>query len=489
MDFLPHKLYKVAQVREFERRAIEDFGIASFELMCLAGKEVFKNIRLQWPNVKSIAIFCGAGNNAGDGYIVATLALQANLTVTVYSLVNPGRLVGDASTASQNYQNQHGVIVPFDNQAIDDVDLIVDALLGTGLNRSVSGIFEQAINKINLSWLPVISIDSPSGLNADTGAVMGSAVKADATLTFIALKQGLFTAQAAEYCGELIYSSLMLPDLVFKGVLPSAIRVNKKLWPPRNRCAHKGIYGHVLIVGGDVGYSGAVKLAGEAALRMGSGLVSIATHQTHAGSLNMNRPELMCHGVSCAQDLAVLINKATVVVVGPGLGQSAWAEELFDTVLMSNKPLVIDADGLNLLAKIPKNYQNWILTPHPGEAARLLNSTTLEIQQDRFSAVYALQSKYNGVVVLKGSGTLIASGNECIVSSTGNPGMATGGMGDVLAGVIAGLLAQGESLLDAAQHGVYGHGYAADLAIQVDGERGLLASDLMPYIKQWINNF
>ena len=230
-------------------------------------------------------------------------------------------------------------------------------------------------------------------------------------------------------------------------------------------------------------------MAGEAALRMGAGLVTIATNQIHADFLNINRPELMCHGVACAQDLAVLINKATVVVIGPGLGQSAWAQELFDTVLMSHKPLVIDADGLNLLAKASRSHTNWILTPHPGEAARLLSCKTLEIQQDRFSAISALQSKYNGVIVLKGAGTLIASDHECIVSSTGNPGMASGGMGDVLAGVIAGLLAQGESLLDAAQHGVYGHGYAADLAIQVDGERGLLASDLMPYIKQWINNF
>ncbi|MCX7086227.1 MAG: NAD(P)H-hydrate dehydratase [Methylococcales bacterium] len=488
MDSLPHKLYKVAQVREFERRAIEDFGIASFELMRLAGVEVYKNIRLQWPNIKSITIFCGAGNNAGDGYIVASLALQANLRVTVYSLVNPDRLAGDAFTACQHYQNQHGVIVPFENQAIDD-EIIVDALLGTGLNRSVNGVFEQAINKINLSLSPVISIDSPSGLNADTGAVMGCAVKADTTITFIALKQGLFTGQAAEYCGELIYSSLMLPDLVFKGVESSATRVYKKLWPSRNRCTHKGTYGHVLIIGGDVGYSGAVKLAGEAALRMGAGLVTIATNQIHADFLNINRPELMCHGVACAQDLAVLINKATVVVIGPGLGQSAWAQELFDTVLMSHKPLVIDADGLNLLAKASRSHTNWILTPHPGEAARLLSCKTLEIQQDRFSAISALQSKYDGVIVLKGAGTLIASDHECIVSSTGNPGMASGGMGDVLAGVIAGLLAQGESLLDAAQHGVYGHGYAADLAIQVDGERGLLASDLMPYIKQWINNF
>ena len=456
--------------------------------MRIAGAEVFRSIRLQWPDAKSIAIFCGAGNNAGDGYVVATLALQANLTVKVYSLINPDHLVGEPLRASQDYRNQLGIIVSFEDQAIDDVDILVDALLGTGLNRPVTGLFGHAINKINLSSLPVVSIDSPSGLNADTGTVMGCAVKAHTTITFIALKQGLFTGQAAEYCGDVIYSSLKLPDDVLKDSLPSSTRVSKKSWQPRNRCAHKGSYGHVLIIGGDVGYSGAVKLAGEAALRVGAGLVSIATHQAHAAFLNVNRPELMCHGVANVQDLSLLINKATVVVIGPGLGQSAWAKALFDFTLASNKPLIIDADGLNLLAQSQKSNPNWVLTPHPGEAARLLNCTTTQIQYDRYTAALSLQSKYNGVVVLKGAGTLIASDHECIVSITGNPGMATGGMGDVLTGVIAGLVVQGESLIDASQYGVYGHGYAADRAVEYNGERGLLATDLMPYLRQWVNN-
>jgi len=489
MENLPNKLYKVTQVLEFEKRAIEDFGISSYELMSLAGEEVFQAIRLKWPNVKSISIFCGSGNNAGDGYVVARLAKEENLTVKVYSLIDPDFLTGDVLIACQHYQNLHGLIVPFDDQIVDNSDIVVDALLGTGLNRQVSGSYALAIIKINNSVSPVVSIDLPSGLNADTGTVMGCSVKADITVTFIALKQGLFTGQAPEYCGELVYSSLKLPDSVFKDVLPSSIRGYKKLWPSRSRCAHKGTYGHVLIVGGNVGYSGSVKLAAEAALRIGAGLISIATHQSHAAFLNINRPELMCHGVANSQDLSLLLNKATVVVIGPGLGQNTWAQELFNTVLMTDKPLVIDADGLNLLAKSPSSNSNWILTPHPGEAARLLNCTSAEIQDDRFSAVLALQSKYEGVVVLKGAGTLIASEQECIVSSTGNPGMASGGMGDVLAGVIAGLIAQGESLIDASQHGVYGHGYAADLAAVANGERGLLAGDLMMYLRQWINNF
>ncbi len=251
----------------------------------------------------------------------------------------------------------------------------------------------------------------------------------------------------------------------------------------RDRCAHKGNYGHVLIVGGDCGYSGAARLAGEAALRVGAGLVSVATRTEHAGLMNLNRPELMCHGVETAGQLVALLEKASVIVIGPGLGQSDWAKELFVATIKAQKPLIIDADGLNLLARSPVTNFDWILTPHPGEAARLLNCSTAEIQQDRFAAVSAIQAKYGGIAVLKGAGTLIASEDEIAVSTTGNPGMASGGMGDVLAGVIAGLLAQGLSPKNAAQQGVYLHGLAADLAAAKDGERGLLASDLMPCLR------
>jgi len=298
------------------------------------------------------------------------------------------------------------------------------------------------------------------------------------------LKQGLFTGHAADYCGEIFYTSLAVPDDVFQQVSPSAVRVARIPLPRRHRCSHKGDFGHVLIVGGDRGYSGAARLAGEAALRVGSGLVSVATRSEHAGLMNLNRPELMCHGVETAGQLAVLLEKASVVVVGPGLGQSDWAKELFIAAISSRKKLIVDADGLNLLAKSPVVNVDWIITPHPGEAARLLSCSTAEIQQDRFASVLNLQAKYGGIAILKGSGTLIASGDELAVSTTGNPGMASGGMGDVLTGVIAGLLAQGMSLKNAAQQGVYSHGQAADLAAEKDGERGLLASDLMPFLRQ-----
>ncbi len=487
MQNLPIKLYRATQVRELDRIAIHERGIPGFELMSRAGAEVFQRITQQWPNVRSVAVFCGSGNNAGDGYIIAGLALASGLNVCVYALSEPDKLNGDALTAYQRYSLAHGTVMPFQAGQAVNADVLVDALLGTGLDRLVTGRYAEAIQVINAHSSPVIAVDIPSGLNADTGNVMACAVKADTTVTFIGLKQGLFTGQAADYCGKICYAQLGVPDDVFAELKAAALRVVKKPLPRRDRCVHKGSCGHVLIVGGELGYSGAARMAGEAALRVGAGLVSIATRAGHSMLMNVGRPELMCHGVETAEQLVVLLAKVDIVVVGPGLGQSAWAKALFNTAIASGKPMVIDADGLNLLAHTPNTNPGWILTPHPGEAARLLNSSTADVQQDRFAAAWSIQANYGGIAILKGAGTLIASEQELAVSGTGNPGMASGGMGDVLAGVIAGLLAQGFSLQDAAQQGVYKHGLAADLAVAKDGERGLLASDLMPYLRQLVN--
>lgn len=253
---------------------------------------------------------------------------------------------------------------------------------------------------------------------------------------------------------------------------------------------HKGNNGHVLIIGGDSGYTGAIVLAGVAALRVGSGLVSLATRSAHAGIMSLYCPELMVHGVEQIEQLQCLLDKASVVVIGPGLGQSDWANNLLMLALATFKPLIIDADALNLLAQktlSPAPHRHWILTPHPGEAARLLKCSTESVQQNRLASVRTLQALYGGVAVLKGPGTLIADGQAIAQSLTGNPGMATGGMGDVLTGVIAGLCAQGLDLTEAAQQGVYIHGAAADNAADAAGERGLLPTDLMPYLRQWVN--
>lgn len=261
-----------------------------------------------------------------------------------------------------------------------------------------------------------------------------------------------------------------------------------KLLSPRPQNAHKGLYGHVVIIGGDEGMSGAIQLAGRAALRTGAGLVSLATRKSHAPYLNLTQPELMCHSVEDYKELQAALKPATVVALGPGLGQSSWARDLFQTALQIELPLVVDADGLNLLAQQPTHKSNWILTPHPKEAARLLNVSADEIQNDRFAAVKALQARFGGVTVLKGHGTLVCSGPETPVSVCpyGNPGMASGGMGDVLTGLIAGLLAQGLNLSGAAQLGVCLHACAGDKAAGL-APRGLLASDVIDEIRGLVN--
>lgn len=487
MQTLPINLYRNEQIRESEQLAIREHGIESFELMSRAGYAVFQEIIRCCPNAQTFEVFCGSGNNAGDGYIVATLLLRAGLTVCVVSIGEPKQLKGDAQTAYWHYVAAQGMITPFQADLDLNSDVIIDALLGSGLNKPVTGHYAAAIAVINQSPAFVLAVDMPSGLDSNTGNVMGVAVKADVTVTFIALHQGLFTGQAADYCGIICYATLAIPESILATQTVSAVRVINQSLPRRLRCTHKGDYGHVLIIGGEQGYSGAARLAGEAALRVGAGLVSIATRSSHASLINLNRPELMCHGVETTKQLMPLLAKASVIAIGTGLGQSDWAIELLAAVLTTQKPLILDADALNLLARKPVANPNWILTPHPAEAARLLNCSTADIQQDRFAAVSALQAKYQGTVVLKGAGSLIASSDTLAVSHTGNAGMASGGMGDVLTGVIAGLIAQGLTLKEAAQQGVYWHGKAADCAAQADGERGLLASDLMHYLRSGVN--
>ena len=485
MQTLPEKLYIAEQVRKLERITIEE-GVAGIELMRKAGLAVFDLISREYPDY-DIVVFCGAGNNAGDGYVVAKLALELGFKVDVYPLFDPELLTGDAKTAYLDYFQVGGQISEFSEDIQLKNCIIVDALFGTGLNREVAGDFADAIRLINHSSASVVSVDIPTGLHADTGNIMGLTVKADWTVSFIALKQGLFTGYAAEYCGKIIYASLDVKKEVFQKVKNNSKLLTPSYIPKRHRCAHKGSNGHVLLVGGDLGFSGAIRLAAESALRVGAGLVSVATRKNHASWINMDRPELMCHGVESTDEFTFLLIKATIIVIGPGLGQSQWAKDLFLMAVQSDKPLVCDADALNIIASEKMSYDDWVLTPHPGEAARLLNCSTNDIADDRFFAVTKLQRMRGGVAVLKGSGTLISNGHEISVSTTGNPGMATGGMGDVLAGMIGGLIAQGMNLHDATKTAVHLHGKAADLSAREEGEIGLIASDLFPIIRKLIN--
>lgn len=485
----PIQLYTVEQVRAMDRYAIDVVGIAGIELMQRAGQCVFNLLTQKWPKAQCINVFCGAGNNGGDGYIVARLARQHGFTVNVIALATIECLQGDALTAANLYFDSGGTISAFDAQIWQDCDVVVDSLLGTGLDRLVGGDYKPAIEAINASQVPVLAVDIPSGLHADSGRVMGVAVEAQQTATFIGLKQGLFTGQGADYCGQIKYYSLDVPDSVIELEEPSALRMvpQSPLLPSRKPSAHKGRFGHVLLIGGDSGYSGAICLAAQATARSGAGLISIATRSAHAALLTLMQPEIMSHGVESAEQLQPLLNKATAVVIGPGLGQSSWAELLLDAVLARELPAVIDADALNLLAFKPAiQRSNCVFTPHPGEAARLLHCSNQIVANDRFSVIRQLHAIYAGTIVLKGAGSLVYDGQIITVNTSGNPGMASGGMGDVLSGIIAGLIAQGQDLASATRTGVWLHGAAADKVAET-GQRGILASDLLPQIRKLVN--
>ncbi len=481
-------LYEASQVRAMDRYAIDRLGISGLELMHRAGQSAFDCMQRLWPNINRLAIVCGAGNNAGDGYVVARLAKVSGMQVVVMPLVPPERLSGDAAEVYQEFSNDGGRITRYAEDQLLKTDLVVDALLGTGLDREVTGLFSEVIESINAIERPVLALDIPSGLNANTGYPMGCAVRANCTISFIARKKGLYTGEGIEYAGFKEFSSLSVPDEITETEIPSA-RLIGPPWDrltPRKLNVHKGSFGHVLIVGGDAGYNGASVLAATSAARVGAGLVSIATRKAHASGLNLSRPELMCHAVESGDEFAPLLDKASVVGIGPGLGQTQWARDLFAAVMSAELPMVVDADALNLLVGSAEYRNDWVLTPHPGEAARLLQIDTAAINLDRFEALRGLQQKFGGVCILKGAGTLISDGTQTYISPTGNPGMATGGMGDVLTGVIAGLIAQGFSISEAARVGVYLHGAAADQAAEC-GQRGLLAGDLFPYLRKLVN--
>ncbi|HIG66000.1 MAG TPA: NAD(P)H-hydrate dehydratase [Methyloprofundus sp.] len=484
MQTLPTSLYSAQQARDIDRIAQDSLSITGFELMTKAASAGFKAIQEHYPAANRLAFFCGAGNNAGDGYLIAAMAIAAGYRVQLVSLVATQKIQGDSALAKQVLLDAGGIILQ-DLETLDNAtDLVVDALLGTGLDRNVSGKFAEAISYINTMVAPVLAIDIPSGLNADTGNIMGCAVVADFTISFIVLKKGLFTGLAADYCGTVIFSDLEVPDTIIQVFQSHESILTPASLTRRKACSHKGNYGHVLVIGGDYGYAGAVHLAAKTALNSGAGLVSVATRKEHALQTHLFSPELMGHALEQLADISELVNRATVLVLGPGLAQREWAKSIWSQLVTLDLPRVIDADALNFLAAAPAYSENWILTPHPGEAARLLHCSTADILQDRYQAVHSIQKKYGGVCVLKGAGTLVCGGEGIYVNRTGNPGMASGGMGDVLAGLIGGLLAQQYPLIEAAQQGVYRHGLAADKAAASKGERGLCASDVVDYLVQ-----
>jgi NAD(P)H-hydrate epimerase len=476
-------LFTNEQVRTLDRAAIAG-GIAGIELMQRAAAAAFASLRRRWPRAGRVCVLCGPGNNGGDGFLVAMLAQEAGLKASVVALTDAS--VGDAAEARVRCSSA-GVAIAH-GTALPQADVYVDALFGSGLNRAPEGNAAALIRTLNAQARPVLALDVPSGLSSDTGVAFEPCVRAAATVCFVAWKRGLFTGQAFDHAGERELATLDLPASLYAQHPPDARLLVVRGLPKRARDSHKGRYGHVLAIGGDHGAGGAIRLAAEAALRVGAGLASVATREAHVVALLSACPELMPQGVHVPRNLGPLLERATVLALGPGLGREEWGRGLWQAALDADKPTVLDADGLNLLAEHPRALPGrCVLTPHPGEAARLLQCTTAQVQADRFNAARTLANAHRAVVVLKGAGSVIASPDgEVAICPWGNPGMASGGMGDAQTGVIAGLLAQGLSPWEAACLGTGVHARAGDLAARV-GERGLLASDLFPYLRALVN--
>ncbi len=490
-------LFDAAALRAVEAAALsgtDDPGA----LMARAGRAAWTTLRTHWTGAQRVCVVCGPGNNGGDGYVLARLALAAGCDVQVIRREAHAPRTAAAVAACAAFAEAGGAIATFRADTMLEADVIVDALYGIGLTRAVEGDDAALIRAIDAAGAPVLALDVPSGVDAGRGSVPGAAVRATRTLQFLAPHVGLQTGEAVDHAGRLDLDTLGVEVAGIAGAVPAARRITApdlSHWlRPRTRNAHKGVAGHVLCIGGDHGMGGAVALAAEGALRSGAGLVRVATRAAHVAPVLARCPEAMAVAVGTETALAGLIAAADVVALGPGLGQDAWGHGLVFDVLAAlahgaDAPaLVLDADALNLVAAHPCALpRGTILTPHPGEAARLLGTTTAEVQHDRRAAVRELAARYAAVVVLKGAGTLVcAPGGVPWLVAAGNPGMATGGMGDVLTGIVAALRAQGLAPESAAACGALLHAAAGDLAAR-DGERGLRPTDLLQALRRCAN--
>lgn len=495
MQSLPLEIYSVASVRAIDRRAIDEAGIPGYTLMQRAGEAAAWECLRAYSRAKRWQVLCGPGNNGGDGYVVARVARGAGIDVCLFSLADPDALTGDAATACKAWLDAGGTVSPWGGKLAADAELTVDALFGSGLGRPLTGDYAAAVAAINRHSAPVVALDIPSGIHGDTGERQGVAVEAALTVTFVGLKTGLFLADGLVASGKIRYAGLDIPDSCRAPERPQFCRIGRYLLreslPLRRRDAHKGDFGHVLVVGGAAGMPGAVRLCGEAALRSGAGKVSLATHPAHAAAIGAARPELITHGVESGDQLTDLLAAADVVAFGPGLGQGDWSREMYRRVARSPLPAVWDADALNLLARGDEEPcaapDERIITPHPGEAGRLLGCSAADVQRERLASVRALRQRYGGVAVLKGAGTLVAGPDDAPrICLGGNAGMAAAGMGDVLTGIVAALRAQGLPAETAAVAGVAAHAAAGDRAA-ARGMRGLMAGDLIAELRGIVN--
>ncbi|WP_394192927.1 NAD(P)H-hydrate dehydratase [Pseudoalteromonas atlantica] len=485
-------VFSAEQVRTHEPNAAEQSAVSMYTLMDRAGQAVFEQAIKHYPHAQDYVVLVGVGNNAGDGYIVASLAKQAGKQVTVIAVLPDKPLTGDALTAQKAWLAVGGEISNYDPLTIKTADIIIDGLLGTGLKSEVREPFTKVIKTANDSPAPIIAIDLPSGINADTGVVQGIAIQAELSVTFVGIKQGLVTGEGRAYAGKCEFADLGVGQAFIQLATPSAALINYDTTQglaKRQNNSHKGSHGKLLCVGGNAGTAGAIRLTSEAALRTGAGMVKVYTHPDSVLAISMGRPELMV----TTTNLHAALDWATCIAIGPGLGQDSWSKSTFKTVIQHcvahNKAMVVDADALNLIAQqsSPIALKNTVFTPHPGEAARLLNCAISDVELNRYQSACKLAETYSTTCVLKGAGSVIANTTKSWVCTDGNPGLAVGGSGDVLTGVIAGLIAQGVTTEQAACFGVILHAKAGNIAAQRDGERGMLPSDLFAIVRELVN--
>ncbi|WP_258239810.1 NAD(P)H-hydrate dehydratase [Pseudidiomarina homiensis] len=494
-------VFRTKQVRDRELEAAKNLGVSPAQLMQRAAQSCLAALERQQPAPARIMILCGPGNNGGDGWVLARLASRAGYLVTVVASEPKTELAKQAADAWHDQQGQVEPLAQLDRTHLAEYDIIVDAMLGTGLTRDLDPMYQRAVHTLNdakqFHKLWVLSIDCPSGLQSDTGTPCPIAVEADYTVTFIAWKPGLLTGQGCHYSGRLELAELGISAAFRQLERPFATLIEQeevtRHLPPRHRSSHKGRHGHVAIVGGSLGLTGAVVLAGQAALRSGAGKVSVLTQPESQATIAAAQPELMVQQTTADDPAAVmqLLQGCDVVVLGPGLGTSSWAQRLCEWLLHSDLPLVLDADGLNLLSDhnewLPRQAPLW-LTPHPGEAARLLNCTTKQVEQDRYAAVEELSHRYEAFVVLKGAGSLIThpEAARLRVCKRGSPALAVGGAGDVLSGIVGSLIGQGLAAETVLPVATWLHAVAGEHAA-IAGERGTLPSDLFGPLRKLVN--
>ena len=493
---LSKKIFSTQKISSIERSAILEKKGNDLTLMRKAARFSWNEIRKKYPNTKKWLILCGIGNNAGDGMALASIALKNNFDVKIYYFFPEKTFTGCAAVVHNELkclapQNTLEIIDYLDEGILNDSDLIIDAIFGIGINRPIDNSKIPKINLINNQDAAIVSLDIPSGVHPDSGQIMGAAIRASMTITFISHKLCFYFGEGKDLSGDIKCSHLNISQKYFSGLTEDMRIINKsytqKKLLKRKSDTHKGDYGHVLIVGGGPGMHGAALLSGESSLRGGAGKVTIFMHESHRSLINKARPELMFIFSNEGINIQSILSKVDVVAIGPGLGLDDWARSVFKYVNLSNKPLVVDADALNILSEKNLKRDDWVLTPHPGEAATLMGKSSLEIQENRLLYLKKLKDSYGGTIVLKGKNTLIGSKDIVTnICTQGNPGMASAGMGDVLTGLIAAMISQGMDHFEAASVGVEVHARAGDLAAR-GGERGLIAGDVINEIRGCVN--